>query len=139
VRGVSPTAPPQTHGFNLLEVTPDGARVISWDGGSLRETPVPSGTHMIAHDDLDDPGTARIAAWLPRFRDEPVDAETWSRQWIDLLAASTSLSPEDDRAIIRDNRVHGYPTLSLLYTIASIGDAEARVDSHVLAHPGHWD
>lgn len=139
VRGESPTTPPRTHGFNLLEVTPDGARVLSWDGAMLRETPVPSGTHMIAHDDLDDPGTARIATWLPRFRAEPVDAENWAVRWTDLLARSTSLPPEDDRAIIRDNRVHGYPTLSLLYTLASVGAEGTHVDSHVLAHPGHWD
>ena len=56
------------HGFNLLEVGPEGARVLSWDGVELRTTPVPVGTHMIAHDDLDDAVTPRIRTWLPRFR-----------------------------------------------------------------------
>ena len=62
VARVSPSGSPRMHGFNLLEVSPAGARVLSWDGATLRETPVPAGVHMIAHDDLDDPRTARIVA-----------------------------------------------------------------------------
>ena len=67
VAGRSPDGPLPMHGFNLLGVTPDGSRVLSWDGTELRESSVPEGVHMIAHDDLDDPRTARIVAWLPRF------------------------------------------------------------------------
>ncbi|MBN8425048.1 NRDE family protein [Microbacterium esteraromaticum] len=141
VAGRSPAAPVRTHGFNLLEVTPEHSRVLTWDGAGLRETPVAPGVHMIAHDDLDDEATARISAWLPRFRAEArqtADATDWASHWAGLLADTTTLDPTDDRAIIRDNRVHGYPTLSLLYCTAEIGSGGAAVDSHVLPTPGHW-
>lgn len=127
------------HGFNLLEVTPEGSRVLSWDGSSLRETPVPDGVHMIAHDDLDDPRTARIDAWLPLFAGSRPDDDGWAERWIGLLAESAALSPEDDRAIIRDNNPHGYPTMSLLFCTAEVSGTTAAARSHVLEHPGHWD
>lgn len=126
------------HGFNLLEVSPDGARVISWDGTALRETAVPAGVHMIAHTDLDDPGTARIARWLPEFRAHPATGADWPQDWIRLLAATTALDPTDDRAIIRDNRPHGYPTQSLLYATASVGADGVVVRDHTLPEPAHW-
>lgn len=138
VAGRSPSAPLPMHGFNLLEVDAGHARVLSWDGATLRETPVPAGVHMVAHDDLDDPATARIGAWLPAFRaaagadDEELD------RWIGVLAESASLDKDDDRAIIRDNHVHGYPTMSLLYVVAEISDGAAHVRSHVLARPAEW-
>lgn len=140
VAGRSPLAGPlPMHGFNLLEVAPARSRVISWDGERLRETLVPAGVHMIAHDDLDDPRTARIAAWLPRFQAEPPgDAADWSERWMRILAESGELSPEDDRAIIRDNRVHGYPTMSLIHCVAAVSEDGASVRSHVLPRPGHW-
>lgn len=140
VSGRSPAAPLPMHGFNLLEAGPDGARVLSWDGVALRETPIEAGTHMIAHDDLDDPRTPRIAAWLPEFRalGRAADNADWPAEWIALLAASAALSPEDDRAIIRDNRPHGYPTQSLLYCTASVSAAGVEVRDHALPRPGHW-
>lgn len=140
VSGRSPGAPLRMHGFNLLEVRPEGARVLSWDGETLRETPVDAGTHMIAHDDLDDPATPRIAAWLPEFRAlGPAAASAdWAARWIGVLAASAALSPEDDRAIIRDNRPHGYPTQSLLYCTASVTPAGVEVRDRALPSPGHW-
>jgi len=141
VSGRSPRGPLPMHGFNLLEVGPDGARVISWDGVTLRVTPVAPGTHMIAHDDLDDAVTPRILTWLPRFRAlEPASArDDWAADWIALLAESAGLAPEDDRAIIRDNRPHGYPTQSLLYATASVTDAGVDVRDHALPSPAHWE
>lgn len=140
VAGRSPEAPLRTHGFNLLEVSPEHTRVLSWDGAELTETPVLEGVHMIAHDGLDDPNTARIATWLPRFRQErpSTDDPDWAARWLELLAESGSLSPDDDRAIIRDNHAHGYPTMSLLYCVAAVSDAGAVARSHVLARPGQW-
>ena len=142
VAGRSPEAPLPMHGFNLLEVGPEAARVLSWDGEELRETPVPSGVHMIAHDDLDDPETARIATWLPAFRaaagTDHASATELSR-WIDVLAESADLDKDDDRAIIRDNHVHGYPTMSLLYVAAEVSENSAEARSHVLDRPAHWD
>lgn len=137
--GRSPEAPLSMHGFNLLEVTPDGSRVLSWDGAELRETPVPEGVHMIAHDDLDDPSTARIGAWLPRFEAAAADWDSdWAERWIAVLGESAALSPEDDRAIVRDNHVHGYPTMSLLFCTTEVAPDAVQVRSRVLADPGHW-
>ncbi|WP_040167526.1 NRDE family protein [Microbacterium gorillae] len=136
IAGHSPVAP-RTHGFNLLEATPSGARIVSWDGVTLRETPVDPGVHMIAHDDLDDPATARITAWLPRFRTLEDDDEPWPESWIALLQDTAAIPSTDDRAIIRDNRTHGYDTLSLLYCTAELTDADIEVSSTVLDRPGH--
>ncbi|MFS0910736.1 NRDE family protein [Microbacterium sp. 179-I 3D2 NHS] len=140
VAGRSPEAPLPMHGFNLLEVSPEGARVLSWDGAVLRETPVGPGTHMIAHDDLDDAATPRIAAWLPEFRAlGPAAASTdWADDWVALLGASARLSPEDDRAIIRDNRPHGYPTQSLLYAVATVSGRTVEVRDVALPAPARW-
>jgi hypothetical protein len=141
VMGRSPVAPLPMHGFNLLEVGPQGARVLSWDGVELRETPIDPGTHMIAHDDLDDETTPRIAAWLPEFRalGPTADSPDWTAQWTALLASTAALPAEDDRAIIRDNRPHGYPTQSLLYATASVTAAGVEVRDHALPSPAHWD
>lgn len=138
VAGRSPEAPFRMHGFNLLEVGPHAARVLSWDGETLTETPVPIGVHMIAHDGLDDPTTARIARWLPEFASHPAAGDGWEGAWIDLLAASTALDPIDDAAIIRDNRPHGYPTQSLLYCLADVSDTGVDVHQKTLPTPEHW-
>lgn len=140
VSGRSPVAPLSMHGFNLLEVRPEGARVLSWDGVDLRETPIDPGTHMIAHDDLDDVATPRIEAWLPEFRalGPTADSADWTAEWTALLASSTALAPEDDRAIIRDNRPHGYPTQSLLYCVATVTGDGVEVRDVTLPTPAHW-
>lgn len=140
VTGKSPAAHPRTHGFNLLEVGPEGARVVSWNGLERTETAVDPGVHMIAHGGLDDPETPRIAHWLPHFRAQAPDAtaDRWWEAWVRLLGASGDMPPEDDRAIIRDNRPHGYPTLSLLYAVAETGPDGIRLHDEPLATPGHW-
>ena len=138
VAGHAPAGPLPMHGFNLLEVGPDAARVLSWDGKELTETPVPQGVHMIAHDGLDDPATARIARWLPEFQAIPTSADDWEDRWVALLAASAELDPTDDAAIIRDNRPHGYPTQSLLYCVADVGSHGVTIDESTLTAPGHW-
>lgn len=141
VAGRSPVAPLPMHGFNLLEVRPEGARVLSWDGAELRETALGDGIHMIAHDDLDDLDTPRIAAWLPEFRalGPAADSPDWTGEWTSLLASTARLDPEDNRAIIRDNRPHGYPTQSLLYCTASVTADGVDVEYRALPSPGHWD
>lgn len=138
VAGRSPHAPLAMHGFNLVEVGPDAARVLSWDGRSLTETPISPGVHMIAHDGLDDPTTARIARWLPEFQRLPADADDWDRAWLDLIATSAELPPTDDAAIIRDNRPHGYPTQSLLYCLAEVSADGVDLRGENLTAPGHW-
>lgn len=138
VAGRTPSTPLAMHGFNLLEVSPDSTRVLSWDGAELIETPVPHGVHMIAHDGLDDPATARIARWLPEFRANPAHSDDWEQTWNDLLATSAALDPTDDAAIIRDNRPHGYPTQSLMYCLATVGRDDLRVREAALSSPGRW-
>lgn len=140
VVGRSPRAPLPMHGFNLLEVTPVGARVLSWDGVRLREASVSPGTHMIAHDDLDDTETPRIAAWLGEFRalGPAAASPDWPADWIALLSKTAKLPPEDDRAIIRDNNPHGYPTQSLLYCTAEIAPHGLTVRDRALPAPARW-
>ncbi|MGD7732222.1 NRDE family protein [Propionibacteriaceae bacterium G57] len=137
--------PLTTLGFNLVEVSADGARVTSWHGGAPQVVDLAPGTHMIAHDDVDDPSTARIAAWLDAFAAAPTDDPhhngegNWWDEWLAVLARTTSVGPLDDRAIIRDNRVHGYPTLSLLVSVASVGVGGVEVAMRTLAEPGQWN
>lgn len=139
VAGISPTGRPATHGFNLVEVDADGARVRRWDGESLQTVTLAPGTHMIAHDEVDDASTPRIARWLGDFRAaEPSDGTRWWDPWIGVLERSTSLASTDDEAIIRDNRPYGYPTLSLLACVASVSPSGVDVHYGELRDPGHW-
>ncbi|MHC2999239.1 NRDE family protein [Microbacterium sp. HJ5] len=138
VAGTSPSGEPPTHGFNLVEVAPGAARVLTWDGVALRTVDLAPGTHMIAHDDVDDLATPRIARWLEDFRATPVDAERWWDAWLGVLRRSAELPPTDDRAIIRDNRPLGYPTLSLLACVASVSPGGVEVAYGELDRPGHW-
>ena len=140
VMGTSPAGEPPTHGFNLVEVRAGHARVLTWDGDDLRTVDLEPGTHMVAHDDVDDPGTPRIARWLDEFRSAPLGAgEHWWDAWVGVLRRSAELAPTDDRAIIRDNRPQGYPTLSLLACVASVSRTGVEVAYGELAEPGHWD
>ncbi len=56
-----------------------------------------------------------------------------------MLEESARLEAADDRAIIRDNRPHGYPTLSLLVAVASLDASGIRVATDALARPGQWN
>jgi hypothetical protein len=115
--------------------------MTSWDGEELRRQELAPGTHMIAHDDVDDESTPRIRAWLPVFADASTDDGRggWWLPWTAVLARSAELSPTDDRAIVRDNRGHGYPTLSLLACVASVGQGESDVRYAALEHAGEWN
>lgn len=140
VAGDSPAGEPATHGFNLVEVAGASARVVAWDGVSLRATGLAPGTHMIAHHDADDPRTARIERWLTDFRDAaPAPGERWWTTWLDLLARTGALPADDDRTIIRDNRPFGYPTLSTLVCVAAVGPGYADVCYAEFAEPGIWN
>ncbi len=142
VAGTSPESgsEPATHGFNLVEVDGASARVVTWDGDTVRTTELAPGTHMIAHDDVDDPATGRIERWLPEFRDTPhADSEAWWTPWLDVLARSSELPAADEAAIIRDNRPLGYPTLSLLLCAAEVSPERADVRYGELTEPGEWN
>jgi hypothetical protein len=141
VTGGEVDAAPRTHGFNLVEVDGTSARVRAWDGRRLVTTDLAPGVHMLAHDGVDDPATARIARWLPEFRAQRAGVgETggWPDAWLAVLRRTTALDPGDDAAIIRDNNAHGYPTQSLLYCTAEVRDAEADVTYTGLSAPAHW-
>jgi len=139
VAGRSPQNP-RTHGFNLVEVQGGSAWVTSWDGRELHRQKLVPGTHMVAHDDVDDESTPRIARWLGEFSDADLtDPDRWWAPWIDVLASSASLESTDDRALIRDNRPHGYPTQSLLVCVASVTETAVDVQYRALREPGHWD
>lgn len=136
--------PPGTAAFNLVEVSSGGASVSEWTGSALRRTELAAGVHMLAHDGVDDPGTARIARWLPEFSaltDARPGAEpfaAWCERWLGTLSRSAELPPEDDRAIIRDNRPHGYPTLSLFVCAAEVGAEGVDLLAAPLREPGRW-
>ena len=139
VAGRAPAGSPRTHGFNLVEVAAASARVLTWDGEALRTVDLEPGTHMVAHDDVDDPTTPRIARWLEEFRAAPVaEGARWWGPWVEVLEHSTTLESTDDRAIIRDNRPYGYPTLSLLACVASVSASGVDVRYGELREPGHW-
>ncbi|WP_345751397.1 NRDE family protein [Microbacterium rhizophilus] len=155
VAGTSPEGAPRTLGFNLVEVdgTSAGAEVAvtAWDGVALRRETLAPGTHMLAHDDVDDATTPRIAAWHHSFEDtafadapggvddEWGDGPEWWEPWIRVLGDSAMLDPSDDRAIIRDNHAHGYPTVSLLACVAEIRPDGSDVHYAQLERPGHWN
>ena len=139
VAGRPPITPPPTYGFNLVEVTAGGAAVTMWDGSSLRRADLGPGIHMIAHDDVDDPRTARIAAWRGAFDVPAADDENWRERWLDTLERTSVLAPVDDRAIVRDNRPYGYPTLSLLVCTASVDASGVDVRYGEFAEPGAWN
>ena len=131
--------PLTTLGFNLVEATAYGARVTSWEGGEPRVVELTPGTHMIAHDDVDDPTTPRVAAWLDAFAAAPTDGERWWQGWLDVVAASAAQDPTHDRAIVRDKRPHGFPTLSLLVCAVSLGPEGTDARMATLDHPGAWN
>ena len=166
VAGRSPGDHPRTHGFNLVEVEGRQVRVVSWDGSALRTTELAPGTHMIAHDDVDDEATPRIARWLAPFTQAHAALATdaaapavadlddgpgaageaageapgdWFGPWLALLEASADLPATDDEAIIRDNRPHGYPTLSLLVCTATIGPGGVELAYGAFDEPGAWN
>ena len=112
-----------------------------WDGIRARVEVLAPGTHMIAHDDVDDPETARIVHWLDEFRRTPlgpVGSDGWWEPWMAILARSGELAPTDDRAIVRDNRLLGYPTLSTLICVASLSESALDLHYGEFAHPGEW-
>ncbi|MCS3427939.1 NRDE family protein [Leucobacter aridicollis] len=133
VAGGALVDPPTAAPFSLVEVAGSAAFVSAWDGVALRRERLSPGMHMLAHHDVDDPRSERIARWLPEFQALAGAPEAeWREQWLGLLARTAELSPTDDEAIVRDNRPLGYPTLSLLTCIAEVspgvggGDTGAR-------------
>lgn len=141
VAGSPPTGAPPTHGFNLVDVSPGGVRVSMWDAATLRTVDLGPGTHMIAHDDVDDPRTARIRRWLGEFAAAApeLDRADGLQPWLDVLQDTAATPAIDDAAIIRDNRPYGVPTLSLLVCTASVGTGGVDLAYGALEVPGEWN
>ncbi|MDD7944895.1 NRDE family protein [Microbacterium sp. NE2HP2] len=141
VAGSPPTGAPPTHGFNLVDVSPGGVRVSMWDAATLRTVDLRPGTHMIAHDDVDDPRTARIRRWLGEFAAAApeLDRADGLQPWLDVLQDTAATPATDDAAIIRDNRPYGVPTLSLLVCTASVGTGGVDLAYGALDVPGEWN
>lgn len=139
VTGEALPHPLTTLGFNLVEATSDGARVTAWESGEPHIIDLALGTHMLAHDDVDDPSTERVLAWREAFAETDTDGDRWWEGWLDVLARSTLVDPTDERAIIRDNRPHGYPTLSLLVCVASLDHDGVTASMAPLHTPGQFE
>lgn len=140
LRGQSVPERPYTESFNLVEAQHSRVFVTEWNGEHVSRQELPPGVHMIAHGAVNDPQFARIDAWLPPFRllaGLPDDA--WKNSWLGALTLSTQFGPDDDRAIIRDNTVHGYPTQSLLVCLAEVGRADVHVSTITFDEPARWN
>ena len=55
-----------------------------------------------------------------------------------MLARTAEVDPGDDRAIVRDNRPHGYPTLSTIACTAQVWPNRAELRYAELDQPGAW-
>ena len=147
VAGRAVSQHPPMRGFNLVEVSAHTARVISWDGIALTTTELAPGTHMVAHDDVDDADTARIARWLPEFRRVAGDAESgdaesgdaeWWAPWLSIVERSAALPGSEESAIIRRQSFEGVPSYTLLIAAASVGRDGLDVRDAPLSTPGQW-
>ncbi len=97
---------------------------------------------MIAHEGVDDAATPRIARWLAAFAEQRTDAgdtADWFAPGSRCSRRRTALPATDDRAIVRDNRPHGFPTLSLLVCVATVGADGVDLASGAFDQPGRWN
>lgn len=127
---------PYTESFNLVAVKGSETTVTSWNGTELERTLLTPGMHMVAHGHVDSMDTARIAMWLPKFRElAGLDDVQWRDAWIAMLTEAATLPPEDDRSILRDNTPHGIPTKSLIVCMAAVGAHGVELASATLSEP----
>ncbi|GAA1317830.1 NRDE family protein [Leucobacter albus] len=139
VAGDAVADPPTAAPFSLVEVDGHSARVTAWDGVRLRREELSPGIHMLAHHDVDDNRSERIARWLPEFhRLAGAPQESWRARWLELLARTAELEPTHDEAIVRDNRPLGYPTLSLLACVADVAADSVELEWAPFTPPGTW-
>ncbi|MFT4245637.1 MAG: NRDE family protein [Micrococcaceae bacterium] len=128
---------PVTQSFNLVEIEAQQATINSYNGEKVIREEIRPGVHMIAHDNMDDFCTPRIKVWLPEFQKlAGLPENKWQQAWLDLLEKTTELGPENNKSIIRDNRVYGIPTLSLMYVIGEVSDTGVTLNSKVFDKPG---
>lgn len=84
------------------------------NGAAVEAQPIPPGVHLLTAHDLDDPASARIEAYLPRFRTaaEPdPDTGDWSA-WESLMASRTFDANKGPRGAMTVVTGTGFGTVS---------------------------
>lgn len=127
-----------TLGFHLVAVNDGEVEVTTWNGETASSQMLEPGTHVITHAPVDDMREPRTGSWLPAFAAANLDRDVWWREWAELLERSAETPNTAEHAIIRDNHVHGYPTITLLAAFLTIGAGEFDLTQLVLDEPGVW-
>lgn len=160
IDGVEPeprSGVPSTRAFNLLRVAPDGGvTVTAWDGSAVARHRLAPGVHMLTHGAPDDDSVARIAAWLPTFRQQPpvsppesgpldeiarLDAgapDAWT-PWFATLVASTADGPHAPTSLLRDNEGPEGRFATLSIVAAAVQPGRVVLQHARLATPGRID
>ncbi|MFC4010412.1 NRDE family protein [Nonomuraea purpurea] len=98
--------------FHLVLADLSGVRLLSWDGVRPSISQLPEGVSMVVNTGLD-PGSERVAAYLPRFRGE---------DWRELITAEPSADP--GALIVRHELPDGrlFASLSVMEVSLAPGD-----------------
>lgn len=115
--------------FNMLVADNRDAFWVRADGAArIAIHPIPDGLHMLTAQELDDPASPRINAYLPRFRAAAVpdpDRDRWDG-WTTLLANGGAGPDGEEAAAMCFTRDSGFGTVSSsLIALPAIG-SEAR-------------
>ena len=101
--------------FNMVIADNRDAFWLRADGSAaVRAFPIPAGLHMISALDLDDPASARIARYAPRFAAAAVpqpDQNDWTG-WISLLADGGDGALDEESPAMCFRRPNGFGTVS---------------------------
>lgn len=114
--------------FNMLVADNRDAWWIRADGGArIGVHAVPEGVHMLTAQELDDPTSPRIAAYLPRFRAAAIpdpDSGDWNG-WTSLLADGGHGPDGEEAAAMCFTRENGFGTVSS--SLLALPEAGAEV------------
>ena len=126
--------------FNLIVADNRDALWLRHAGeGRINVASLPEGVSMITAHDLNDTGHARIATYLPRFREAPAPDPSggeWSA-WEALMAATESADGAGPRGAMAIAADHGYGTLSsALIALPAPGVADKPVFRFAEGRPG---
>lgn len=101
--------------FNLVIADNRDAYWLKSTGrGSIEVTPIEPGLSMLTARDLNDTSSARIAAFLPRFKEvkAPDPGNSDWRDWEALMAAGPPEGSDEPRAAMAIDPIEGYGTVS---------------------------
>ncbi|MBB5936175.1 NRDE family protein [Streptomyces zagrosensis] len=119
-------------GFHLLHAEPGRARVISWDGRTLRAVDVPEGDHMLTYGGLNALDHPRVRRFLPKLAGLADDA------WPTLLEDPEPL-PAAPQALLVNRRELGKPYGTTSASLISISRNALTYDFTSQPHnPGAW-